>query len=124
MSCASSCAPSSSSIGLGGEELLIALLGIGLQGAREVAERLRSAVEQLRPTGIPITISLGVSAGHGEQINYESLLKAANAALYEAKRAGRNRVVLAPAATVELQAPGADTVALDASQLVGSASAR
>jgi diguanylate cyclase (GGDEF)-like protein len=106
---------------LGGEEFLIVLPGVDLQGGREVAERLRSAVQEVRPAGIPVTISLGVSAGRGEQVDYDSLFKAADAALYEAKRAGRNRVVLAPAAPVELQLPGTDAVALDTSQLVGSA---
>ncbi len=81
---------------LGGEEFLTVLPGIGLQGGREVAERLREAVEQARPTDIPITISLGVSAARGAQVDYDTLFKAADEALYEAKRTGRNRVVGAP----------------------------
>jgi diguanylate cyclase (GGDEF)-like protein len=88
---------------LGGEEFLIVLPGVELQEGHEVAERLRHAVEQARPTGIDITISLGLSAGRGEQVVYESLFKAADAALYEAKRTGRNRIVAAPAlATIDL----------------------
>ena len=81
---------------LGGEEFLIVLPGIGLQAGQEVAERLREAVEQARPTDIPITISLGVSAARGAQVDYDTLFKAADEALYEAKRTGRNRVVGAP----------------------------
>ncbi len=72
------------------------LPGIGLQAGQEVAERLRKAVEQARPTGIPITISLGVSAASGAQVDYDTLFKAADEALYAAKRAGRNRVSAAP----------------------------
>lgn len=81
---------------LGGEEFLIILPGIGGVGGRQIAERLRSCIEQARPTGIRTTISLGLSAGCGDEVEYESLFKAADEALYEAKRAGRNRVECAP----------------------------
>ena len=91
---------------LGGEEFLTVLPGIGLQAGAEVAERLREAVEQARPTDIPITISLGVSAARGAQVDYDTLFKAADEALYEAKRTGRNRVVAAPEpARVECRGP-------------------
>ncbi|HEY3866570.1 MAG TPA: diguanylate cyclase [Solirubrobacteraceae bacterium] len=81
---------------LGGEEFLTVFPGIGAQAGAEVAEHLREAVERARPTDIPITISAGVSAAHGAQVEYDSLFKAADEALYEAKRMGRNRVVAAP----------------------------
>lgn len=81
---------------LGGEEFLIILPGIGGAGGHQIAERLRGCIERARPTGIDVTISLGLSAGCGEQVQYESLFKAADEALYEAKRAGRNRVECAP----------------------------
>jgi diguanylate cyclase (GGDEF)-like protein len=90
---------------LGGEEFLTVLPGINLQEGEEVAERLREAVEQARPTDIPITISLGVSAARGAQVDYDTLFKAADEALYEAKRMGRNRVVAAPE-----QASGVDVL--------------
>jgi diguanylate cyclase (GGDEF)-like protein len=90
---------------LGGEEFLTVLPGINLQEGEEVAERLREAVEQARPTDIPITISLGVSAARGAQVDYDTLFKAADEALYEAKRTGRNRVVAAPE-----QASGVDVL--------------
>ncbi|HEY5044268.1 MAG TPA: diguanylate cyclase [Solirubrobacteraceae bacterium] len=93
---------------LGGEEFLIVLPGIGLRGGQEVAERLREAIAQTRPTGIPITVSLGVSAAHGAQVDYDTLFRAADQALYQAKRAGRNRVVSAPEAAVP-EARGVDT---------------
>jgi diguanylate cyclase (GGDEF)-like protein len=82
---------------LGGEEFLVVLPGMDRAGGWEIAERLRAAVEQTRPTGIPVTISLGLSEGCGEQVDYDVLFKAADEALYEAKRAGRNRVAGAAA---------------------------
>jgi len=78
---------------LGGEEFLIVLPGIDLQGGQELAERIRSAVAELRPSGIAVSISAGVSAARGDAVRYDELFKAADLALYAAKRAGRNRVV-------------------------------
>jgi diguanylate cyclase (GGDEF)-like protein len=92
---------------LGGEEFLIVLPGVSHKGGEEVAERLRVAVEQARPTGIQITISLGLSAGSGEEVDYDSLFKAADAALYEAKHAGRNRFVCAPVTALGAATPAA-----------------
>jgi diguanylate cyclase (GGDEF)-like protein len=88
---------------LGGEEFLIVLPGLESKAGMEVAERLREAVEQTRPQGIRITISAGLSAGSGEEVEYDTLFRAADAALYDAKRAGRNRVKAADAAVIELQ---------------------
>lgn len=81
---------------LGGEEFLVVLPGIDVPAAAEVAERLRDAVERTRPLGVPVTISLGLSGARGERVVYEELFRAADAALYEAKRGGRNRVSAAP----------------------------
>jgi diguanylate cyclase (GGDEF)-like protein len=80
---------------LGGEEFLVVLPGMDIAGGQEVAERVRDAVEQERPGGVALTISLGVSAAHGERVEYESMFKAADTALYAAKRSGRNRTVAA-----------------------------
>jgi diguanylate cyclase (GGDEF)-like protein len=82
---------------LGGEEFLVVLPGADSHIGREVAERLRRAVAQVRPTGIPITISIGVSSARGRQVDYESLFKDADEALYAAKAAGRDCVVSHPA---------------------------
>jgi diguanylate cyclase (GGDEF)-like protein len=81
---------------LGGEEFLVVLPGIDAAAGSEVAERLRAAVEQVQPMGCAVMISLGLSAGCGEQVDYDVMFKAADRALYEAKAAGRNRVFSAP----------------------------
>jgi diguanylate cyclase (GGDEF)-like protein len=81
---------------LGGEEFLVVLPGIDTGGGYDVAERLRTAVEQTRPLGFAVTISIGLSAARGERVDYDTQFKAADTALYEAKRAGRNRVFSAP----------------------------
>ena len=93
---------------LGGEEFLIVLPGIGLQGGAITAERLREAVENARPKDISVTISLGVSSASGGAVDYDELFREADTALYDAKRAGRNRVV---AATVRADVRRADTQA-------------
>ncbi len=94
---------------LGGEEFLIVLPGVGHTEGGEIAERLRAAIELACPTGIPVTISLGLSTGIGAGVVYETLFKAADRALYEAKRAGRNRVVCAPAPPEDAAAVAEDS---------------
>jgi diguanylate cyclase (GGDEF)-like protein len=106
---------------LGGEEFLIVLPGVDLETGEILAERLREAIQEAPPAGIPVTISLGVSAASGAQVDYDTLFRAADAALYEAKRAGRNRVVAASPATTEAEEQRAGTMAVAAPQLAGSA---
>lgn len=85
---------------IGGEEMTLLLPETDRRGARAVAERIRSAIERARhaaPDGDPfrVTASLGVaSAGPGARTGAE-LLQRADEALYRAKEAGRNRVVMA-----------------------------
>jgi diguanylate cyclase (GGDEF)-like protein len=80
---------------LGGEEFLFVLPGARLEEAEAIAERLRKSVEEGEPGGLEVTASFGVSAAAGEDFVYSELFKAADEALYEAKDAGRNRVVAA-----------------------------
>jgi diguanylate cyclase (GGDEF)-like protein len=77
---------------IGGEEFLVLLPGVALPEAVEVAERVRQAVTDARPGDLDVTISAGVAAGTGEAIRCDHLFRAADHALLEAKRAGRDRV--------------------------------
>lgn len=77
---------------LGGEEFLVLLPGVELSEAVEIAERMRCSLAEARPGGLELTVSAGVAAGSGGEIRYEELFRAADRALLEAKRGGRNRV--------------------------------
>jgi diguanylate cyclase (GGDEF)-like protein len=82
---------------IGGEEFLVLLPGADLKRSAELAEQLRLAIAAAQPGGQPVTMSFGVSAcSPDETFDYEGLFTQADAALYEAKRAGRNRVCQAP----------------------------
>jgi diguanylate cyclase (GGDEF)-like protein len=82
----------------GGEEMAIVLPQTDLVGAQQQAERVRSAIESMniqRLDGggpLPITASFGVASFPSEAADKTALIAAADAALYRAKRAGRNRV--------------------------------
>lgn len=77
----------------GGEEFVVALHAMDLPVAREVAERVRAAVEALTfRNGAGVTVSIGlVLSKPGERMDV--LLERADARLYDAKHGGRNRVV-------------------------------
>lgn len=82
----------------GGEEFLVLLSSTSSTGAIQVGERLRHAVEQLQFTvdgePVPLSISLGCATlNNGEAL--DDLLRRAYAALYAAKRDGRNRLACA-----------------------------
>jgi diguanylate cyclase (GGDEF)-like protein len=80
---------------IGGEEFLVLLPGVDLSEALEIAERVRHSVEATRPGELDLTVSAGVATDAGGHITYDALFRAADAALFEAKRAGRNRVEVA-----------------------------
>ena len=81
----------------GGEEFVVMLLETTVGTAAIVAERMRARVASEQFAGGRITISIGVAEcpTHGD--TPESLLESADAALYEAKDSGRDRVVTAGA---------------------------
>ncbi len=82
---------------IGGEEFLVVLPGSTRKSAADVAERLRRSIEVTEigklPQGFRMTISLGVCEWNAGHESIEVLLKRSDKALYEAKNAGRNRMV-------------------------------
>jgi len=79
---------------IGGEEFAVLLVETSREGGLEVAERLRAAIKTLEiPSARFITASFGVAECPGDAQTAADVLKAADVALYEAKRNGRDRVV-------------------------------
>ena len=90
----------------GGEEFMVVMAGAALDEARPVGERLRQADSA---TSVPIagrpmdvTVSVGIAVAEAGA-TFEELVAAADAALYRAKRAGRNRVEAAEAEDWQLR---------------------
>ena len=82
---------------IGGEEFLLMLPGADLETGLDIAERIRARLALARPGEVHLTVSAGVAAAQGTDVCYENLFRAADAALLEAKRDGRNRVMAAGA---------------------------
>ncbi len=80
----------------GGEEFLIALPETSIEGAIATANKLREEFEStvVDEIGKSVTVSIGVSA-YKENDSIESLIHNVDMALYEAKKNGRNRVIVA-----------------------------
>jgi diguanylate cyclase (GGDEF)-like protein len=85
---------------MGGEEFAIVLPETGLEEAENLAERLRTAIQNMTIRNekheIRITASFGVVTCKDDDKNIESLLTKADDALYVAKKKGRNRVKTCP----------------------------
>ena len=79
----------------GGDEFAVLLPETGPEGARLVCEKLRAAVEgwhwELVAPGLRVTVSGGIACGT-ELSNWELLLAAADAQLFQARQQGRNRI--------------------------------
>jgi two-component system, cell cycle response regulator len=86
----------------GGEEFAIVLPGCGPEEALLIAERLRRAVA-VAPGVVPITASAGVATYPGHAGDADTLVRAADDALYESKRAGRNRTTISAGVPPEAQ---------------------
>ncbi len=98
----------------GGEEFAVLLPDTGIPAALEIAERIRAAVAEISLPGadVSVTASLGVVGFPDHATTLDRLEWLADAALYIAKREGRNRVELADPASAD--PPAADpAVALD-----------
>jgi len=88
----------------GGDEFIAVLPGIGREALRRTAERLRHAVAQpcaLGAGNIAVGASIGAALSETGAEDPTALLQQADAAMYEAKRAGRNSVRFASAADQE-----------------------
>ncbi|WP_082473305.1 GGDEF domain-containing protein [Methylobacterium sp. Leaf85] len=84
----------------GGEEFIVVLPGADPQELREVAERLRATIAD-QPFSLPtealaVTVSIGAALTGPTGASFEDATQHADAALYEAKAKGRNRVCLGP----------------------------
>ena len=86
----------------GGEEMAVALPQTGIEGAFEFAERVRQRIEALQlplldaEGTLRVTASFGAaSLPHSAKLDKDALVAAADAALYRAKRSGKNRTVKA-----------------------------
>jgi len=77
---------------IGGEEFALLLIETGEADARRIAGRLLEAQAAADVDGQAITVSIGVAALSAEDENFQRLFERADAALYEAKRGGRNQL--------------------------------
>ena len=103
---------------LGGEEFAVLLPATQLEGALELAERLRQAVAQTPAPvhgsdgqSVAYTISIGVALLGCETTHPDDVLKRADSAMYLAKSTGRNRVCAEPVTSVPTVATHAATAA-------------
>jgi diguanylate cyclase (GGDEF)-like protein len=84
----------------GGEEFAILLADTDRNGAAFIAEKVRKAVEDLgiihkdSPVAKVVTVSVGAATSDTAGINKEGLIMQADKALYQAKKAGRNRIAV------------------------------
>jgi diguanylate cyclase (GGDEF)-like protein len=85
---------------LGGEEFVILLPDTGAKACQVVAERIRNAVARMSMPQVkdkqlpPITVSLGIAVYPEHGGSLEEMLQTSDRALYESKRAGRNRTTV------------------------------
>jgi diguanylate cyclase (GGDEF)-like protein len=91
--------PQDLAVRLGGEEFAVIWLSAEADGELRLGERLREAIGgqpfETAAGALTVTVSVGVARALGPDEAPEALFSRADAALYEAKRAGRDRVVLA-----------------------------
>jgi two-component system cell cycle response regulator len=82
----------------GGDEFAVLLPDAQLKQARQTAERIRQQVAALSPPSLStaITISIGIT-DRADHDDVATLVQRADAAMYDAKEAGRNRVTISPA---------------------------
>ena len=77
---------------IGGEEFALILPETHVEGAQIVAAKIQEVIHTAPYIEHPITVSMGISALSGAEIDAKTLVKEADIALYEAKQTGRNRI--------------------------------
>ncbi|MEO8690671.1 MAG: sensor domain-containing diguanylate cyclase, partial [Solirubrobacteraceae bacterium] len=106
---------------LGGEEFALVLPGAGEARALAVAEHLRLLVRsQFASFPCPVSVSVGVASRGAEARDAAELIRAANRALYAAKRLGRDRCVVHHAQTLEMLDALRDAEGAGAEQLAAA----
>lgn len=80
---------------IGGEEFVILLDHCGAREAKEKAQQIRKKISKLNPNGIPVTVSIGIAKLNFDIESFTQLLERADRAVYRAKEAGRDCVILA-----------------------------
>ena len=88
----------------GGEEFMLVLPNATLQSARSRGEAICSAIREKKGSLLGVTASLGVAVFPDHAAEPESLLRAADEALYEAKGRGRNQVRIFARGTAKISA--------------------
>jgi diguanylate cyclase (GGDEF)-like protein len=78
----------------GGDEFAIILVNTAKGGGVTYADRIRGVIEQHHFAHTPVTVSLGIASIPEDAPNVDDLIVAADQALYDAKRTGRNRVAV------------------------------
>jgi diguanylate cyclase (GGDEF)-like protein len=95
----------------GGEEFAVVLPNTDLDGAVDVAERIRAELakqeipHEASRAGPHLTVSIGVATARIDDVTIYKFIARADAALYEAKANGRNMVAIAPSAPNEAPPP-------------------
>ena len=81
----------------GGEEFVVLMSHCDQELATSKAEKLRISISELKPEGLDISASIGLTTRDLEHnCNFESLFSAADKAVYQAKESGRNQVIFLP----------------------------
>jgi diguanylate cyclase (GGDEF)-like protein/PAS domain S-box-containing protein len=79
---------------MGGEEFAILLPDTSVDGAAELAQRIRRRLAEAECCGDPLTISIGIAAATAVTLDREELMSQADDAMYDAKRSGKDRFVV------------------------------
>lgn len=79
---------------IGGEEFAVLLPDTELAGASEFARRIQQHLRDAYLGPMPLTVSVGIATADGETRDWEHLVSLADNAMYEAKRAGKDRIAI------------------------------